>query len=518
MFKYYLVGINIMEHLVMEIKDYNSINEANIEINKINVVGGVNGSGKSTVSRIFYSFLKGNSIKRRDYAIQGIAEDVNVIIDQLDYDGNEYALPDHLEMDDDPSDFMNKYKSMLEISKRHDELAKTKAVELKREIEERINHLAKRLENNGFDVNKEFSKNEKEYGYGISDLTTKIFSLTFIIEENNLEDDFNEDLEKIIDLDYEYQYYSSTDNVHFMCSLNNSIMNMLFVEDGWKLSKVSYIDILSKEHIKLDGIDFDFYVELNDTKYNAYSYFFKKGFIESAYYVDNVSIIDIMGSEKSVKQSFHMEEIIGDLFEKRDFNHSSEDESSECLQIILEKIEDIIKGSYNKHRAIFEADKIDTNDSLFNRFMMERYNSESNVRTYNFDTPSGIKQIGIIQLLLLNNKLKENGYLIIDEPEVNLHPDWQFRFAEILVLLAKDLNITIYINSHSPFFIEAIDAFTQFYDMENDINYYLTEESENEGKYDFTKISSDELYRLYNNLGEAYRLIDQLRIRKRLDK
>ena len=111
-----------------------------------------------------------------------------------------------------------------------------------------------------------------------------------------------------------------------------------------------------------------------------------------------------------------------------------------------------------------------------------------------------MKQIGTIQLLLLCNMLKEDTYLIIDEPEINLHPEWQFKFAEVLVLLAKDLNTTIYLNSHSPFFIEAIDAFTEFYDMQDDVNYYLTEKSEVVGKYNFNKIESDELYKIYDNL------------------
>ena len=93
---------------------------------------------------------------------------------------------------------------------------------------------------------------------------------------------------------------------------------------------------------------------------------------------------------------------------------------------------------------------------------------------------------------------------------------WQFKFAEILVLLVKELDITIYINSHSPMFIESIDAFTEYYDMMDDVNYYLTEESEIKGKYDFNKINSDELYKIYDNLGDPYDLIDQLRLRKRL--
>ena len=124
--------------------------------------------------------------------------------------------------------------------------------------------------------------------------------------------------------------------------------------------------------------------------------------------------------------------------------------------------------------------------------------------------------MGIIQLLLYLNKLRKNGYLIIDEPEVNLHPDWQFKFAEMLVLLTKELNITIYLNSHSPMFIESIAAFTEFYDMEEDVNYYLTEEV-GEGKYNFTRIPSTKLYKIYNNLGNVYDLIDELRLEKHLE-
>ena len=175
----------------------------------------------------------------------------------------------------------------------------------------------------------------------------------------------------------------------------------------------------------------------------------------------------------------------------------------------MNKIDGIIGGRYKQDFPYFVSDK--KNDPL--SFIKSLH---KNLETSNTTTSSGIKQIGIVQLLLLNDKLKKDGYLIIDEPEVNLHPEWQFKFADILVLLAKELNITIYLNSHSPMFIEAIDAFAEFYDMLEDVNYYLTEESEIEGKYNFKKINSNELYRIYDNLGNAYDLIDQLRLKKHL--
>ena len=55
-----------------------------------------------------------------------------------------------------------------------------------------------------------------------------------------------------------------------------------------------------------------------------------------------------------------------------------------------------------------------------------------------------------------------------------------------------------------------------FYDMEEEVNYYLSEESEIYDKFNFNKINPDELYKIYDNLGNAYDLIDQLRLRNHM--
>lgn len=125
------------------------------------------------------------------------------------------------------------------------------------------------------------------------------------------------------------------------------------------------------------------------------------------------------------------------------------------------------------------------------------------------DTASGIKQIGIVQLLLSNYKLKKDSFLIIDEPEVNLHPEWQIKFAEILVLLAKDLNITIYINTHSPMFMEAMSLYSEYYDLLNDTFVYLTEKQDD--GYRFKQIDPKDMGAVYENLSRPYDDLDEIK-------
>lgn len=123
---------------------------------------------------------------------------------------------------------------------------------------------------------------------------------------------------------------------------------------------------------------------------------------------------------------------------------------------------------------------------------------------------AGIKQIGMIKILLENETLKKDSFLIIDEPESNLHPEWQIRFAHILVLLSKELNITLYLNSHSPMFIEAVSLYVQYYDLADNTGLYLTEKQEN-GGYDFRNINLLNMGEVYENLTSPYDYLDELK-------
>lgn len=119
---------------------------------------------------------------------------------------------------------------------------------------------------------------------------------------------------------------------------------------------------------------------------------------------------------------------------------------------------------------------------------------------------SGMKTFYLIKRLIDNGAIVENGTLILDEPEVHLHPDWQVTLAEVIVLLQREMGLHILINTHSPYFLRAIEVFSGKYDTEDVVKYYLSyNDCDNAKMKDVTfniseiyKVLSDPLQRIEN--------------------
>lgn len=75
------------------------------------------------------------------------------------------------------------------------------------------------------------------------------------------------------------------------------------------------------------------------------------------------------------------------------------------------------------------------------------------------NTASGIKTLGLLQLLAMSQTVNKNTLLIIDEPEVHLHPEWQLEYAKLIVSLVK-VGLFVVLTSHSPYMIEALKFYS----------------------------------------------------------
>ena len=121
---------------------------------------------------------------------------------------------------------------------------------------------------------------------------------------------------------------------------------------------------------------------------------------------------------------------------------------------------------------------------------------------------SGLKPFLLLQRLLLNGSLEENGILVMDEPEVHLHPEWQLVYAELIVLLQKEFNMHILLNTHSPYFLDAIDVYSHKHDVAEKCKYYLAED--NDGVAVISD-ASDNLDKLYGKLARPLQVLENER-------
>lgn len=83
---------------------------------------------------------------------------------------------------------------------------------------------------------------------------------------------------------------------------------------------------------------------------------------------------------------------------------------------------------------------------------------------------SGVKSLAILDLLLDGDYINKDTLLILDEPETNLHPAWQKKYAEVITKLCG-FGANILINTHSPYMVESLRGYSDKYNIP--VNFYL---------------------------------------------
>lgn len=136
-----------------------------------------------------------------------------------------------------------------------------------------------------------------------------------------------------------------------------------------------------------------------------------------------------------------------------------------------------------------------------NKFVINVNGASEPVNVQNLS--SGMKAFLILKTIILNGYIKDRSVLILDEPEIHLHPSWQILLANIIVCLQKEFEITCLINTHSPYFLNAIEVFSAKEGISGRCKYYLAEKK---GISDVT-FSVDKIYEL---LSEAFDTLDEI--------
>ena len=342
----------MVARMKLHLEDMGPINEANINIGKITIVGGHNSTGKSTLSKFLYSFLRANSLNREEIAINYLSESVTDL---------------------------SRYVSFT--------LSRRDMTERKQWPIIRFN------ETPNLDILIE------EY--------EKFKSLFF---ESDVSKDFND---KII------KKFDTIDNLIDITVENQnplyiSLMRSLLTSEFTSCEFNCYVEINNYD----ENDNFRFSLDFKNHKWEDDEIFASKGAfpLQDVFYVDSISILNTFNSSSYYETTAvdHIDNLTKSLIAK------PKDVSSSVFD---DKVYDEIISLNNEIKEIIGGEIVFKEGKFY-------YESEEGLFDM-INTASGIKQVGIIQKLLANFKLKEECFLIIDEPEVNLHPEWQFNLAEI---------------------------------------------------------------------------------------
>jgi predicted ATPase len=178
------------------------------------------------------------------------------------------------------------------------------------------------------------------------------------------------------------------------------------------------------------------------------------------YTVENVAYIE---SPVFIGASFYENKYWYNLNQFLQRRTTKDDRINNSMNSIISS--EIIKG---------ETDIEDMYGAILTKFKYKRNDGN----TYDLlEVATGVKSFSILQLLLKNGFLTKNTLLIIDEPEVHLHPQWIVEYARMIVLLNKEIGVKFFIASHSPDMISAIKYISEKEQTTHNLEYYLAEQT-----------------------------------------
>ncbi|MDE5946736.1 MAG: ATP-binding protein, partial [Oscillospiraceae bacterium] len=222
--------------------------------------------------------------------------------------------------------------------------------------------------------------------------------------------------------------------------------------------------------------------------------------LHCAYYINNPFVVDYLNINPHFGRTIlsELDRNIIDAIESAQINQSL-DKMSGIFDAVenkdkLKQIKDLLSHAYNgrtikKNGLYFYSD------------------GKNDIDFRNLST--GLKSFALIERLLESGKLKSKDVLILDEPEIHLHPEWQLIYAELIVLLQKTFDLTILLATHSFHFLESLKFFIDKYNITERGNFYNPQKSKN--GYIITE-TNDALYDSMDSLSKPSFDLAQLKM------
>lgn len=447
----------------LKLRNFGVIKEADIELDAITVITGENSTGKSTVGKALYAIVTGLSETTPLKIFEKKAENVY---------RESRMIRSRISLDEQMEQYLNEIDVLVDVIL--DELDEFNNSKIS---DHHLNESNRILNSQIMELLEQMIKyqSEKKKDEQHSERLNKYLTIIKEIINRPLDDAL-----------LKYTVLQSIFESEFSAQMNHL------------LSPAESAEVIFQE---VNENKVELYFEKNKIKNTSSSININREFV-SPIYIDNPFVMDHVGI-RAGHVSFPY---------KMSYNHTNH------LQRLLRNMDMVKEDIFNKERTEEMINEILGNvlqgevksDGNKKYFQMEMNDQPVQLEVANLST--GMKSFSLLSMLKNSGVFRELEYIILDEPEIHLHPDWQLKYAELIILLSKHFDMKVLITSHSPYFIEAIELFSKKHNLDDRTKYYKAIPTQNSGHnssqiVDFT----NDLSEIYDDLSNAMFNLEELR-------
>ena len=393
----------------LHIQNFGKVKSADIHLRPFTVIVGPNSSGKSFITKALYSiFHSMNKDLATDFLMERLSSATGQVLDIL----NHLIRPSQRDISviNDLLDAISELEG--EIGDVYEDVTILDNVV----ISKKINDFYPRIQNSFEQLKKQLSVGK---GTKLGSVAPELSMLEYDIRHIRI---FSQDIEHV----YVSQFQSDLKQEfleNFQVSTLSHLLSLNSQKSTFAFSKIGTV------RLEEDSVGFS----LNRNGIAELQHLYNVVYLESPIYFKlKRALRNIRLSNVSFRRKGFLNQVPKYFYDLEQLLDSKISGNNNEFFPILELIESKINGSINITNGditFIDHDQLDIEIPL---------NMVS----------SGISNLGLIALLIKQNILSKGSYLFIDEPEVNLHTEWQHVMLDVLVELSKR-GVMVVIATHS---------------------------------------------------------------------
>lgn len=430
------------------LRDYHAIKEAEIKLDGITVLSGINGCGKSTLSRWLYYLVNGingfdnNAFSEFITSLKGLLSKFKFVLREIE-------MVEHVHA----KSFLGK---VIRVNEELDLLTEQSG-----DIEKKVNKSIQLL----YLLLSEIKQILKDYYFSEKVSIERKKRISSFLDIKDLKDD---DIEKSLNSFVDsYKDIIGSRRLNLFLKMRTRSIDTLYEF----LSNLYETSLEKPSDIQLEEDGDELLIR------NTFSSIFN---LRKAIYIDTPM------SLTANDLSNHFWTDLRDKLKERKVSVTNNKK-------LLLRISKILNGS-----VVVKTEKL---LGVYEENTLRFVSSDKQIDIPLRDVATGYKSFSYIQRLLENGELTSETLLMIDEPEAHLHPQWIVEFARILVMLHKEIGVKIMIASHNPDMISAIQAIAEATGVIENTNFYLAEPYEgNPHQYVYRCLGQDieDIFKSFN--------------------